>query len=117
YSNRGSFVMNLTNQDLLQIYQVRRQLEPLACALAAPQLREEEVESLQDCLREMHANAKNGDYRAYVDADFRFHRLIWESQPNRHLEKSLKAICLQLFAGDLVRRRSTCTYNFSRGVK
>src|SRR5215471_14981927 len=32
YPNRGSFVMNLTNQELIQIYQVRRQLEPLACA-------------------------------------------------------------------------------------
>jgi DNA-binding GntR family transcriptional regulator len=117
YPNRGSFVMNLTNQDLLQIYQVRRQLEPLACALAAPQLAQEKIEALQDCIREMQTTARKRDYRAYVSADFSFHRLIWESQPNRYLEKSLKAICLPLFAGDLVRRRSTVSYNFDRGVK
>jgi DNA-binding GntR family transcriptional regulator len=117
YPNRGSFVMNLSNQELMQIYQVRRQLEPLACALAAPQLVQEKIEALQKCIREMQANAKKRDYRAYVNADYSFHRLIWESQPNRYLEKFLRAVCLPLFAGDLVQRRSTVTYNFDRGIR
>jgi len=117
YPNRGSFVMNLTNQDLLQIYQVRRQLEPLACALVAPQLGQEKLERLENCLREMQETAKNRDYRAHVEADFRFHRLIWESQPNRCLERSLKAVCLPLWAGDLVRRGSTVAYDFDRSVR
>jgi len=117
YPNRGSFVMNLTNQDLLQIYQVRRQLEPLACALAAPQLGQDKLERLENCLREMQVTAKNRDYRAHVEADFKFHRLIWESQPNGCLERSLKAVCLPLWAGDLVRRRSTVAYDFDRAVR
>ncbi|MCI0423819.1 MAG: GntR family transcriptional regulator [Acidobacteria bacterium] len=116
YPNRGSFVMDLTKQDLRQIYQVRRQLEPLACALAAPLLEQEKLERLQDCLREMEVTAENHDYRAHVDADFRFHVLIWESQPNRYLERTLKAVCLPLFAGALVRRPST-DVNFSRIVR
>jgi DNA-binding GntR family transcriptional regulator len=117
YPNRGSFVMNLTNQELIQIYQVRRQLEPLACALAAPQLSEEKINALQNCIREMRATAKKRDYRAYVNADYSFHRLIWEFQPNRYLGKFLRAICLPLFAGDQVQRRSTVTYNFDRGIR
>jgi DNA-binding GntR family transcriptional regulator len=117
YPNRGSFVMNLTNQELIQIYQVRRQLEPLACALAAPQLSEEKINALHNCIREMRVTAKKRDYRAYANADYSFHRLIWEFQPNRYLEKFLRAICLPLFAGDLVQRRSTVTYNFDRGIR
>ncbi len=113
YPNRGSFVLNLEASDLVHIYQVRSELEPLACALAAEQIRQETIDMLQSCIDEMEAAADRRDYLAYSDADLRFHRLIWQSQPNRYLEKSLTSICLPLFANDLLRRYPGAYLNFA----
>lgn len=117
YPNRGSFVINLDADDVVRIYQVRRELEPLACALAATYMKQETLQKLGECIEQMQAAAESSDYHAYSNADLRFHRLIWESQPNRWLEKSLTAICLPLFANDLIRRYSTAYINFDRAAR
>ena len=101
HPNRGSFIINLTSDDLIQVYQVRRELEPLACALAAIHTNQQLVDSLQAALEKMNVAAEVHDYQAYSNADLGFHRTIWEFQPNRFLERSLKAVCLPLFANDL----------------
>ncbi len=117
YPNRGSYVIDLRPHDLVQITQVRRELEPLACAMAAVTATEQLLEELQNCIEQMRAGRQKRDYHIYLDADYRFHLLIWQAQPNRYLEKTLKAVCLPLFAGDLVRRCSNAYINFNRAIK
>jgi len=117
YPNRGSYVIALTPEDLVAIYQLRQELEPMACALAAERMGPESLDALQACIQEMQTAAKQHDYRAHSNADLRFHRLIWEAQPNRYLEKLLKVICLPLFANDLVRRNPTAYLNYERSTR
>lgn len=117
YPHRGSFVISLTAEDLVDIYQLRRELEPLACGLAAERMAAERLDALQSCIAEMQAAAGTHDYFAYSNADLRFHRLIWEAQPNRYLEKALKVICLPLFANDLIRRYPTGYLNYERSAR
>jgi DNA-binding GntR family transcriptional regulator len=117
HPNRGSFVIDLTGDDLVHIHQVRCELEPLACAMAAVTANQAMLDELERCIEQMRTGGEKRNYQAYLDADYRFHLLIWQSQPNRYLEKALKTICLPLFAGDLVRRSSTAYLNFDRAVK
>jgi DNA-binding GntR family transcriptional regulator len=115
--NRGTFVINLKGEDLAYIYQVRRELEPLACALAASQIKQQRLDELRGCLEEMRKAAGLGDYEKYVHADYRFHLLIWRSQRNHYLEKLLKEVCLPLFAHELLRRFSSGPSRFDMAFK
>jgi DNA-binding GntR family transcriptional regulator len=117
YPNRGSFVINLEADDVVHIYQVRRVLEPLACALAATHLSQATLDLLEKCIQGMEAAADCRDYRAYLNADREFHRLIWESQPNPWLGRALKGLCLPLFANDLILRYSTAYIDYERAER
>jgi DNA-binding GntR family transcriptional regulator len=117
HPNRGSFVIEIDAIRLQHIFQVRRELEPLACSLLAGHLAPEALDSLQRCLADMKAASERNDYPAYLDADLRFHRTLWASQPNRLLERSLCTACLPLFAYDLIRRYSSRYQNFPRAIR
>ena len=117
HPNRGSFVIEIDAVRLQHIFQVRRELEPLACSLLAGHLDSEALARLQTCLTDMKTASEQNDYPAYLRADLRFHRTLWASQPNRLLERSLCAACLPLFAYDLIRRYSTRYQNFPRAIR
>lgn len=104
YPNRGSVVTQLSGDDLTYIYQIRRELEPLACGLAAAHMTAGDLAELDGCVAAMRAAGEAPNFGVFSAADVRFHRLIWRSQPSRYLEKSLRAVCLPLFAFDLIRR-------------
>lgn len=114
YPNRGSFVVELTPDDLVAIYQVRRELEPLACGLAAAHRTQQDLRAMEACLADMRAAAAQHDFASYSNADVRFHRLIWAAQPNRFLEKSLETVCLPLFAYDQIGRSATTGIDYAR---
>ena len=117
HPNRGSFVIEIDAIRLQHIFQVRRELEPLACSLLAGHLDPEALARLQKCLAEMRVASEQNDYPAYLHADLSFHRTLWASQPNRLLERSLCAVCLPLFAYDLIRRYSIRYQNFPRAIR
>ena len=117
HPNRGSFVIEIDAIRLQHIFQVRRELEPLACSLLAGHLEPQALDSLQKRLAEMKEASERNDYPAYLDADLRFHRTIWASQPNRLLERSLCTACLPLFAYDRIRRYSARYENFPRAIR
>ena len=79
FPNRGSYVIDLHPMDLIHIYQVRSELEPLAWFLAAAQMKQQTLDRLRSCVEEMRDAARKRDYRAYSSLDYRFHCLIWES--------------------------------------
>ena len=115
--NRGSVVTRLTEDDLAHIYQIRRELEPLAASLAAAQMTALTHSELQGCVAAMGAAATAADFQAFSAADVRFHRLLWQRQPNRFLERALLAACLPLFAFDLIRRHASPQLDFSRAIR
>ena len=117
YPNRGSYVIKLEPADLIHIYQVRRELEPLAWALAVAGLKAEVLKSLDEHMAQMRAAFLKLDYRAFLTADLDFHRVIWQSQPNRHLEKALTGICLPLFAYERLREHHSLESDFRRAIR
>ena len=112
--NGGSCVVELSADDLVAIYQVRRELEPLACGLAAVHRTGADIIAMDNCLAAMAESATAPDFARYSAADIRFHRLIWTAQPNRFLQKSIEAVCLPLFAYDQIGRSAAAAIDYNR---
>ena len=117
HPNRGSYVIKLERADFIHIYQVRRELEPLAWALAVADLKTETLDLLDGHLAQMRTAALKSDCRAYLAADLEFHRTIWQAQSNRYLERVLVGLCLPLFAYELVQRHANPELDFRRALR
>ncbi len=113
-ANLGSRVVELTSDDLKAIYQVRRELEPLAFMLAAQQMNEKVYSTLEGCVIGMEAAGRLGDFLEFARCDILFHRSVWASQPNRYLERCLVTVCMPLFVYDLITRASTTAIDYAR---
>ena len=97
-TNKGTFVTELTKDDIAQIVRVRRELEGLAAELAAERVTPSEVSRLRDIVSHMHRAAGNNDLENFYRSDLEFHRCIWELSGNRHLVKALDITVVPLFA-------------------
>jgi DNA-binding GntR family transcriptional regulator len=117
YPNHGSYVIDLRSEDLIHIYQLRRELEPLAGALAAASLEQKTLDALEGFIAGMRQAAAKSDYEGYLSADLCFHRTIWKAQPNPYLEKALTSLCLPLFAYELVQRHAKVNLDFDRAIR
>jgi DNA-binding GntR family transcriptional regulator len=117
HPNKGSYVIKIEPADLMHIYQLRRELEPLAWSLAAAAMRTETLKLLHEFLAQMRTASLRFDHRAHLTADLNFHRVIWQVQPNRYLEKALMGICLPLFAYELVREHANLELDLGRSTR
>jgi GntR family transcriptional regulator, transcriptional repressor for pyruvate dehydrogenase complex len=93
-----SFVSDLlTGPTIIELYQVRRILEPAATALATPRLTDPELELLEECVTRMDAADAT---QAFIDADVEFHRIIVGACGNATL-----ASLIQNLSGGTLRAR------------
>jgi DNA-binding FadR family transcriptional regulator len=92
------FVGDLLEGDtLLEAHQVRRILEPVATALAAPKLTEADFVKLEQCLERMASAESTSEF---IDADTEFHRIIVSAAGNPTL-----ASLIQSMSGGVTRAR------------
>jgi len=87
----------LTGATLLELYQVRRILEPAATALAATRLTEDDLEALAETLARMDTAETT---QAFIDVDVEFHRIIVQASGNATL-----ASLIQNLSGGTLRAR------------
>ena len=93
-----SFVSDLlTGPSVLELYQVRRILEPAATALATPRLTTGDLDGLRECLAAMDAA---DTMQAFIDADVEFHGIIVGACGNATL-----ASLIQNLSGGTLRAR------------
>ncbi len=90
-------VIELSERDVSELYQVRIALEKLAVELAARNTSPENRAVLLAKLQEMHDVISRGDVDAYVATDVETHRLIWEQSGNRHLLNTLDSMVGSIF--------------------
>jgi DNA-binding GntR family transcriptional regulator len=95
YPGRGSFVAELSERDLWEIYSLRTILEEEAIRLATRQGNSEDISALQEILNAMLQAAKEGDQALVLDLDLRFHRQIWKMAGHSRLESFLKEVSVQ----------------------
>jgi DNA-binding GntR family transcriptional regulator len=73
---RGTFVAELTPEDLRDVYKFRSVLETHAVRLGAHNASTEELDALQSVIDEFHVAAAQQDVEAIVDFELRFHQGI-----------------------------------------
>ena len=87
----------LTGPTLLELHQVRRILEPVATAMAATRLGEDDFAALEACLERMDSAQTT---QAFIAADEEFHRIIGTASGNSTL-----ASLIQNLSGGTLRAR------------
>jgi DNA-binding GntR family transcriptional regulator len=97
-TNKGTFVTQLSKEDVAQILTVRRELEGLAVQLLEERATEEHIASMRRIVGEMRTFAGDNDIQSFYRADLEFHRTIWSLAGNRHLAKALDITVVPLFA-------------------
>jgi DNA-binding GntR family transcriptional regulator len=95
-SGRSARVVNLTERDVLQIYEMRGALEGLAARLLAS--RSGEIQPLEEALDMMRRAWKQGQAAELIDADLRFHLELCRLSNNSYVFEHARRVLLPLFA-------------------
>lgn len=95
-SSHRRCVIQLTERDILELYEVRLQLERLAVDRAAQNTSPEHHTQLNCALSAMEHALSNRDEDAFPQTDVDLHRAIWRQADNIHLEHTLQTMSGQL---------------------
>lgn len=93
----GRHVIELSERDICELYQVRLTLEKMAVELASQKNTPENCALLAAKLQEMKDAAARGDAQTYRECDVETHRLIWRQSGNRHLLNVLNSMVGPIF--------------------
>jgi DNA-binding GntR family transcriptional regulator len=95
HPNRGAMVVDWSEENLLQVFDVRAMLESYGCELAATHRTEEELGELQreaDLFGTLVHRDGTPDSRLIAESNNRFHRLILSAGRNARLASLLVAV-------------------------
>jgi DNA-binding GntR family transcriptional regulator len=85
----GTFVAEISEDDLRDIFLVRGVLEGLAMRLAAENVTEEHLDQLSRIVEWMQEAASRNDAERVVELDLQFHELIWRISRCKRLDEIL----------------------------
>ena len=111
-ANKGSVVVGITKEDLIDIYRIRMRLEGLASREAATRISPEEKKRLSDSVELSEFYIRKRDTEHLKELDTEFHSIIYKASGNRLLYKTLSELHgnitayrrLSLSAGDRLER-------------
>lgn len=92
YPRRGTFVVRLSRQQVLDILDVREFLEGLTARLAAHKLSASDLEELRRTFAIIQAQAKSPEFKEYPHDLFDFHAYLVQASGNERLIKFMQAI-------------------------
>lgn len=100
FTNRGTYVTQLTFAEAQKLAEVRAPLETLVCDKIQERMRSEQLDlsELRQLLFEMRAAAQMNEQQAFHDHDLRFHQALWALAGNEYLSAALEQIVVPLFA-------------------
>lgn len=99
---RGTYVANISLKDIAQVFEIRSALEELAAGLAAERITAEEIEELERMLVEIGDLIELKDMDRIVDADIKFHEVLYKASRNERLAEIVHNLREQI-----IRFRST----------
>lgn len=103
-SGRTAQVTELSEENVVQIYQVRASLESLAGRLVAE--KKPSLSDLDQVIADMRAAAQCNNLEAFYQRDLRFHLLVCEKSGNPFLEQAVRKLVGPLFAFVVMRLHS-----------
>jgi DNA-binding GntR family transcriptional regulator len=93
----GHYVIQLSRQDVSDLYKVRLLLERGAAELAAEHTNSHNAEQLSNMQKALDEAVKRKDSQAYIRIDVEMHRAIWLQANNPHLVKALNSMIGPMF--------------------
>lgn len=99
----GTNVSMLTFEDVLQIFEVRIELEPLAFYLAGKNVDERNFAELEELAEKTHIAFESKDLAGFFRSHLEFRNTIWQLSGNRYLHQELERIVVPLYALYLIR--------------
>lgn len=84
-SRRGAYVKRFTEQELVDIYDIRIQLEPLGAERAATYIEGTEISQLEQLLKDYDVATQKKDMHALKQIDYQFHMHIMRCSRNQLL--------------------------------
>ena len=88
-ANKGATVIGITEEDIEDIYAVRKRLEGLAARLAAERMSDEEKERLKETVELSEFYMTRNSEKQHGELDSEFHNIIFKASGSRHLCKIL----------------------------
>ena len=82
---KGAYVADLTKKDILEVLEIRKELEGFAAALAAERMNDSEREKLGRVIEEFNDSMISMDKKRMIDCDNEFHSLIFYASKNQRL--------------------------------
>ena len=82
---RGTFVTQLTPRDIMEIYQVREQLESYAARVAAERMDAQGLARLKQIIEQMHEGAAAGYAKETFETDVDLHKTIIRATQNNRM--------------------------------
>lgn len=96
--NRGARVLDWDEHDVVNVFQIRAQLEPFAASLAAIHRSDEQLAELHDLSERMFALVRLGSIDELADLNARFHEVLLEASGNPQLLQVTRPLLLRPLA-------------------
>lgn len=113
---RGAVVKELTLEEVLQIYNVRRLLEVEAATLGAPRVSSQGIERLEDLQAQMAEHVRNGRFVEYLDLDEEILTIVYRASGNRVLTETIQALWVRCRHFKIMGARDELTSRLPEGL-
>jgi len=82
---KGAYVADLTKNDIIEVLEIRKELEGFAAFLAAERMSDAEKEALSKIVGHFNESMVEMDKKSMIEADNEFHSLIFDATKNQRL--------------------------------
>ena len=80
-----------------EIFEVRTTLEAMCARLAAERITPEQIERMEQVHRDFERVLREGDNKALLAVDRKFHKLLYEASGNRYLARALDEMYTHIY--------------------
>lgn len=94
---KGAQVLDMSEKDIVNVLEVRGALESLAAELSCKKMNKEQLIQIKEIQNTFEEACKSDDIEAVVDADEKFHDLIFISTNNEKLIQIFNHLRIQLY--------------------
>lgn len=94
---RGYFVSFIHRQEIEEVYSLRKILESYCVSLVIDRIRQEELEQLEQVIREEELSENIGNISALVELDTKFHEILYKASRNSKLCEVLRNLKNQIY--------------------
>ena len=102
--HRGAFVTELSADDLTEIFEIRRLLEVSAALKLNSNRTPETARQLEAALARIQRAAHERDVVQFTEADFNFHKTVWDLAGNALVSQILTDIASRFFRYEQIRK-------------